>query len=407
MTRVERILLKVRDTLADQKKERWSDERLIRLLDEGQKDLCRRAKVLRTTAEFIIFDGKHTYEMPSDFLLLDKISINDVPIKLIGHQELDKSIDKWELRTGAVTHAVFDKQLRGKVRLFPVPAYNNGNRLRIQPSYSSYAYAKIRQSYGVIAKLAQASEFTNSEFGVTTAITGIFQWQEDEGLPKVIVKDYKMMSDFGVATDIVLDKTPDTELTGLNRGVVTSVDGYLTDTFGVISDVEVKDNVELQFTDDYGASTDFSISSKFRYFTHFRNYGEIATACDSEFNSPYGFTFGFELATPQNVVFESNFGLTESITYIHNFMKVYYIKKPSDVVDKDSVIEVDDCFDNALKYYICGKALRDDQDTQNRATGNEELSFYERELTEALSDDSHDFTRTGERVYEFQYNGGI
>lgn len=404
MTRIERILLKARETLADTKKERWSDERLIRLIDEAQKDLCRRAKVLRKTTEFIVFDGQHTYTMPDDFLLLDKASINEVPIVLIGHQELDRSVDKWESKEGIVTHAVFDKQLRGKIRLFPIPNYANGNRFVIRPSVNSYAYAKVRQTYGVIAELAQASEFTGTPFGVTTNIEGVFQWQEDFEIPRVAVQTYKMDAQYGLVTDIIIDKTPEAELTSPNFGVVTSVDGFETDTYGTISEVEVKDDVNITFDPSFGVATDYSLTSRFHNITHFVNYGEITDMESSSFNQPYGFTYGFELADKDNVKFQSEYGLTESLIFIKNIMKIYYIKKPKDIVDVNSVIEIDDCFDNALKYYVCGKAFRDDQDTQNRNIGNEELSFYERELQEAMSDDSHDFTRTG-RVFEYQYNG--
>ena len=41
MARIEEILVRVRDTLSDPNKERWSDERLLRLMDEAQKDVAK------------------------------------------------------------------------------------------------------------------------------------------------------------------------------------------------------------------------------------------------------------------------------------------------------------------------------------------------------------------------------
>lgn len=405
MTRVEKILLRVRDTLADPNGERWSNARLIRLLDEAQKDLCRRAKVLRSTAEFVVFDGKAFYDMPEDFLLLDIALVNNTPIPLIGHQDLNKTVDKWELNKGKVTNVVFDKQLRGKIRLYPIPDYGRKNTFTIVPAFNSYAYAKVRQPYGVVARVAQGGEFTNSAYGFTTKITSLLQWQEDFTTPKVVQQEYKMMSDFGVTTDIILDKTPENEIVNENLGVVTGVTGFKTDKFGAVSDVAVTPELPIRFNDYYGESVDFSVRGKLGYITHFVNYGLIADITNSKFSSEYGFVSNFEIPNKEDIVFDSNYGVTESVVLVDNILKIFYIKKPADIVDFSSKIEVDECFDNALKYYVAGKAFRDDIDAQNRALGDEELRFYERELIEAKSDDELDFTRNNSVQYETTYGG--
>ena len=177
MTRIEKILIRVRDTLADPKGERWSDERLLRLLDEAQKDLCRRAKLLRSKTSFIVFDGQEYYKMPEDFMLLDKVYINEEPIPLVGHTDLDNKYSKWDSMRGIVSGVVYDKQMRGNIRLFPIPDYSNGDRFKVVPSYNSYYYGKVKGSYGVIANISEAGQFTNGVYGVTSEVTGIFQWQ--------------------------------------------------------------------------------------------------------------------------------------------------------------------------------------------------------------------------------------
>lgn len=404
MTRVEKILTRARDTLGDPDKTRWSDERLLRLLDEGQKDLCRRAKLLRAKTEFIVFDGKSYYEMPEDFLLLDKVTINNDPIPLIGHTDLDVRVPKWELQRGAVKNVVYDKQLRGKIRLFPIPDYKNSDILRVVPSYNSYYYGKVRQKYGVIANIAQPGQFTDGRYGVTVGITGIFQWQEDFDMPKVIVKEYKMSSKFGVTEQIIIDTTPKYSVDP-EFGCVTSVTGFETDIYGAITDVGGVD-YNIKFTSVTGEGVAFNIFENIGYFTHFVKNGEIADVCDGSINSPYGFTADLETLNAKDVVFEDSFGIATSITYIRNQMVVFYIKKPTDIVDMNSVIEIDDCFDAALKYYVVGMAFRDDVDTQNRTLGSEELSLYERELQEAVSDGTMDFTHNNNVQYEVVYNGG-
>ena len=57
MSRISSIIIRTRDTLADPEGDRWSDERLLRLIDEAQKDICRRAKLLRTKKNIPIING--------------------------------------------------------------------------------------------------------------------------------------------------------------------------------------------------------------------------------------------------------------------------------------------------------------------------------------------------------------
>ena len=73
MNRIENIILRVRDTLADHNGDRWPTDRLIRLIDEAQKDICRKAKLLRKKATLSVYDNQGTYKLPDDAMLLDRI----------------------------------------------------------------------------------------------------------------------------------------------------------------------------------------------------------------------------------------------------------------------------------------------------------------------------------------------
>ena len=63
-TRIADILTRARDSLADPNKERWSDDRLLRLLDEGQKHFAREAKLLKATSIINLFPDQATYTLP-------------------------------------------------------------------------------------------------------------------------------------------------------------------------------------------------------------------------------------------------------------------------------------------------------------------------------------------------------
>lgn len=71
MTRVQKIIDRARATLADPDKTRWSDERLLTLLSEGQQDMSIRCLLLKKKVFIPLFDGQFTYGLPSDFIKLD------------------------------------------------------------------------------------------------------------------------------------------------------------------------------------------------------------------------------------------------------------------------------------------------------------------------------------------------
>lgn len=274
-TRVEEILTRVRDTLSDSNKTRWSDDRLIRLIDEAQKDICRRAKLLRDVTTVAVFDGQQTYELPSNVLLLDRVLYNNDNIDLISHLDLDKKDPSWETSIGTPCKLVFDKQNRRYIKLYPIPN--------------------------------TTEDSLNYDFGASV---------------------YDLY------------------------GIVTDMEDFLVDS-------------------SYGVTTGM--------------YDQDAT--EISFDTPYGVVADFYEVTDE--------------------LKVYYIKKPDDITSVDDVPEIDSMFDAAIKYYVTGKALRDDMDSQNRKVGSEELAFYDRELKEAMKDDSLDFTRNNNKQFQTEYRGGI
>lgn len=270
MSRISGIIIRVRDTLADPSGDRWSDTRLIRLIDEAQKDICRRAKLLRTKVNLSVTIDEAVVQLPDDLLVLDRVLYRGNVLPFTSHLELDKRLGNWEEEVGEPKLIVYDKQSKKQVKLYPIP---NDKDMEAYP-------------------------FTNSEYGTVTDITGL------------------SVDDYGVVSDI--------------------------------KDIEVKNNI-----------------------------------------------------------FESSvYGIVVDIYETNDYLTVYYLRKPMTITELNSSIEIDDNYDAAIKYYVTGKALRDDMDTQNRVVGNEELGFYDRELKEALKDDEFDFTRNHTQ-YSANYQGAF
>ena len=283
MSRVQDIILRVRDTLADPNGDRWDDNRLIRLIDEAQKDICRRAKLLRTKKNLPIRNNTPIIELPDDMLLLDRILYNNKLLPLISHLEMDKKGSTWESDEGLPLFLVYDKQSRDKTKVYPIP---------IDLDDDIYIF----NSPGYIDEGNQVD--TDPDFGMVVGIEGIIQ--------------------------------------NIDNGILTSLSAV-----------------------------------------------------------PYYESF-----------VEDNIGVTIAIDESSSLITIYYLKQPITITSIGDELEIDDIFNSAIKYYVTGKALRDDMDTQNRVVGNEELQFYDRELIEAISDDMMDFTRNNTQ-YTANYKGAF
>lgn len=359
MSRLENIILKVRDTLADHAGERWPTDRLIRLVDEAQKEICRNAKLLRTKVTIPVYDNQASYKLPNDLLLLDRVLYNNAVLPMKSHLQLDQNNcegkETWETETGDARAVVYDKQNRGEIKLYPIPA--------LKPKPIDYKFVPA-------------------------------VWQEDI--------NYEMSSDFGVIVEGSLGDTIDSDY-----GVAVDIDSFYNiykpeDDCGCNSLVDIPDNI----SSDYGLVGYIATIEKDMFATD-STYG-VATSVDGyEMTGDFGVVTGFVDEEFTNEVFDSDYGVLTGWKVTDDNLTVYYLKKPNSIVDLTSELEIDDVFDNAIKYYVTGKALRDDMDTQNRVVGNEELSFFESELRHAIKDDQYDFGRNGSKQYYVEYRGVI
>ena len=124
-TRIEEILLRVRDTLADPTGSRWSTERLVRLLDEAQKDICRQTKILKGKALLPIIPGISVYDLPADVNIIDRILFNGQKLSIVSHTDMDAIRSDWETVVSEVLkvdYIIYDKLNQRQIKIYPIPA---------------------------------------------------------------------------------------------------------------------------------------------------------------------------------------------------------------------------------------------------------------------------------------------
>lgn len=190
MSRVSEILVRVRDSLSDNDKTRWSDSRLLRLIDEAQKDLVKDSKMLKSKVNISIVGNKAEYELPTDAYLLTRCKTDSGKIDLLTHNEMDElgalstsSVSlRWETETGTEIEAVvYDKQNPRVFRIYPIP----------------------------IDADAIADIFTITDYGITTLVEGDL-----------------MVSDYGVVTAISGSATDTTEFSS-PYGLMTDMEASI------------------------------------------------------------------------------------------------------------------------------------------------------------------------------------
>lgn len=360
MSRISDIMLRARDTLADPVGDRWSDDRLLRLIDEAQKDICRRAKLLRAKTTLTVLEGKSIYQLPDDLLLLTRVLVDDKKIDFIDHEELDELNETWETEVGKIEYIVLDRRNRHILKTYRIPDASAVNK--------SNEYSFINSGY-----LEDITYQADSDFGI------LVDGEESDTFESTCPLDESC----GVTTDGTLI-TNVYDADGTYLGQIEQPFEFSTGDFGIV-----------------GAITDTSKDIGVRDSA----YGFISELTDFEFNSDFGVLGtiaedGFE----ENI--DSDYGTISEIYESDSHIIIYYIKKPSAITLVTDELEIDSSFDSAIKYYVVGKALRDDMDTQNRTVGNEELQFYTRELNEAMKDDMHDFVRTGKN-HRVKYTGAF
>ena len=129
--RVSNIITRARDTLSDPSAQRWTDARLLRILDEGQKQIVLTAQLLRKKSTLPLLMGIANYSVPSDCYKILRVLVDGGVVPINSHEEMDDFADRDVVRTvsenweeyvsSPVTRIVFDKLNTGKFKVYPIP----------------------------------------------------------------------------------------------------------------------------------------------------------------------------------------------------------------------------------------------------------------------------------------------
>ena len=89
MTRVQDIIKGVRITLNDPNAERWSDEDLLYLINEGQEDIAKQAELFKGTFVIPLEKGKDIYALPDDLIKLQRVVYDNYKLEVVSTRFMD------------------------------------------------------------------------------------------------------------------------------------------------------------------------------------------------------------------------------------------------------------------------------------------------------------------------------
>jgi len=264
-TRIEKILLRARDTLADPDKERWSDVRLLRLLSEGQEDVAIHSELLKTSVAIPLVVGQAEYDLPSNCFIILRASTEAHEIPLESYTTMDENarrqiygdntLDSWERDRGFIPRSDFDnRQITWED--------TTGSEIEAV-IYDNRDPSKIR-FFPIPDDTIAASEYTFENAGpvvfVGDELYGVVTNIETPDLP-----DYTFDSPFGVATSF-FDPAIDTEVIDSPFGVVTAVN----ETEGFVTLWYIKNAAEITdlLTSELEIPTMYDKALKYYIITH-------------------------------------------------------------------------------------------------------------------------------------------
>ena len=152
MSRTSVIMSKSRQMIGDENAQRYSDNRLLILVNDAQKDIVRQANLLQTNTYIPLADNVYEYDLPSDLYFITRAIYRSAAIEFLSHDELDKINGKWGKETTEydIRALVYDKMNARKIKVYPTPT----NIANIQMEELGVTYDQLDTGYTLMLYMA-------------------------------------------------------------------------------------------------------------------------------------------------------------------------------------------------------------------------------------------------------------
>ncbi len=115
------IINNVRVTLSDEEKLRYTDARLIKLLNDAITDITKNSIIIKREMFVALADGIVDYDLSPVMMQLLRVEYLDKQLPMKTFAEMDRHKSTWQLDEGdEVKAVVYDLQFRGKFKTYPI-----------------------------------------------------------------------------------------------------------------------------------------------------------------------------------------------------------------------------------------------------------------------------------------------
>ena len=121
---INKARLSLADIPSDTATSRWSDTRLLSLLNDAMQDLAFTTDIFNSVGYIQLMPGTSIYDISDVAIKLHRIEHASVALKAYSHSEMDAQLGlKWQAREGdKPLRIVSDLRKAGEFQIYPIPA---------------------------------------------------------------------------------------------------------------------------------------------------------------------------------------------------------------------------------------------------------------------------------------------
>lgn len=352
------LATKARRILGDVNSQRWTDERLLDIINAGIKDINKFAGVYRNECFITLQNYRNRYQLPSDVLMVTSVSYKGKPLDILNQFEPTSvpHVTKDQLNVGVLEVKNFHNDF-----VKPSNRFTEGPTDAYLPSITGMDMWKdsVFNFNGVFL----ASQKIGQEVSSSVSIAASF------GIVVSPTEDFEGLTSGMKLSNSVLLGLPKTK-----RGLLS----YVTTAAGEI-------DMKLGDIQPFGVLTALDPLS---YYSSLKDGGSIGTGE----NVP--------------VRIAGRYGVVVSALTSSEYLHIRYKALPKPLNTLDEAFPLSTAWEEPVVNWIVGTALQDDNDASNNNRAQGFLSKYVRELTEGQSMSSRDYS-SASRKYSTKYRGGI
>lgn len=168
MTRAAAVLAEARRILADPNGSRWSDDRLLAILNQQQHYLASVSKVLQASTLAAVTPYTSTLVLPKNVETILRVEWDKLPLKLMSYAEMDQHYGDWQDTVGDTPKAaVYNLHMPGSIRIWPTMSW---------PSLEPYGLltgvgeGTLSDVLGTSETIEGSVAIGDIEFGIVTTI---------------------------------------------------------------------------------------------------------------------------------------------------------------------------------------------------------------------------------------------